>query len=74
MYTYTKSYSLKWQLNFAPHYQFTDSKELINVKTGRKIKKVLVGGCVGYCIKGKFMSLKRLRKHLQRIEQIDCPF
>jgi len=74
MYTYSRNYILKYCIDFAPHYQFTNTKELINTKTGRKIRKVLCGRSVGYCINGNFKSLNTLRKHLVKVEAIDCPF
>ena len=67
------SYALKYQLDFAPEYQFS-GRDCFNVKRGTKIKRVVNGRCVGYCIRGKFHSLTRLKKHLQLIEKIDCPF
>ena len=74
MYKYSKNYVLKYQIDYAPEYKFTDSKELINTKSGRKIRKVLVGRSVGYCIRGKFTSLNTLRNSLEKIESVSCPF
>ena len=70
----SKNYSLKWQINFAPHYKFTDCKKLINCKTGNEIKKTVNGYSVGYWISKKFYTLDNLRKQLVKIEKIECPF
>ena len=72
--TVSKNYSLKWQINFAPHYKFTDCKKLINCKTGRIIKKTVNGSSIGYWINIEFWSLNNLRKHIVKIEKINCPF
>ena len=61
------TYTLKYQLKTAPHYQFTTDKQCFNIKTGRKIKQTYCGGSIGYCINGKFRSLASLRKELERI-------
>ena len=34
------TYSLKYEVSFAPHYKFTSCKKCINCKTGREIRKV----------------------------------
>jgi hypothetical protein len=67
MNTISITYTLKYQLHSAPHYQFTTDKQCFNVKTGRRIKQTYVSGCIGYCINGKFRSLKSLRTELELI-------
>ena len=68
-------YTLKYQLKTATHYQFTTDKQCFNMKTGRKIKQTYVSGSIGYCIDGKFRSLKRLRLELELIPKVeDLPF
>lgn len=74
MNTISKTYTLIWQISDAPQYQFTKDGKCFNVRTGNQIKKTLVGGSVGYCIKGKFRSSKRLRKKLIKIQDIKTPF
>lgn len=74
MNTISVNYTLKWQVDFAPNYQFTKCGKCFNVKTGRRIKQVYVSGSIGYCIKGKFRSLKQLRNKLVKIEEEKCPF
>ena len=48
--------------------------KLINTKTGRVIRKILNGRSLGYCINGKFRSLTRLKKEVEKINQIKTPF
>lgn len=74
MITISNTYNLKWQLSFAPEYKFTPCGKCINMKRGKEIKRVLVGYSVGYCIKGKFYTLNKLRGELQKITEIYCPF
>ncbi len=73
-YSFSNTYSLKWELDFAPNYKFTDDGICINTKTGRRIKKTLCGGSAGYCILGKFTTAMKLRKHLRKIQEIETPF
>jgi hypothetical protein len=47
---------------------------LVNLKTGKILKQIMKGGSIGYVIKGKFYSLKRLKQSLVKIEKSDCPF
>jgi hypothetical protein len=74
MNTISATYALKYQIDFAPHYQFDTNKQCWNVKTGRKIKKVMVSRAIGYCIAGRFYSLTYLRKHLTKITNEKLPF
>jgi hypothetical protein len=74
MAVFTRNIDLVWQLDFAYNYQFDKSGKCYNIKTGREIKQTVIGYTVGYCIKGKFYSLTRLRQSLVKIEKSDCPF
>lgn len=67
-------YTLKYELDFAPEYKWSEDNQCFNVKTGRKIKQVYNNGCIGYSIKGKFMSLTFLRQHLKKIKKEKIPF
>ncbi len=67
MNTITVTYSLKWQIKFAPEYRWTVCKKLFNTKTGKQIKKTVNGGSVGYWIKGDFYILSKLRTELELI-------
>jgi hypothetical protein len=68
------TYTLKYELDFAPEYKWTKCGICFNSKTGRKIKQVYNNGCIGYSIRGKFKSLKYLREHLVKIKTEDLPF
>jgi hypothetical protein len=71
---FTKKVDLIWQLDFADNYQFDNKGDCYNVKSGRQIKRTVIGYTEGYCINGKFKSLFALRKRLIKINKINCPF
>ena len=73
-YTLSTTYALKWQLKHAPHYKFTADGICINGRTGRIIRKIVNGRCVGYCINGKFNSVVSLRTQLEKIPDTETPF
>jgi hypothetical protein len=69
------NYNLVWEYSPAPHYQFTQTGKCFNVKTGKEIKRTLVGYTEGFCLNGKFKSLSYIRKNLTKIKtDIICPF
>ena len=68
------NYVLKYQLDFAENYKWTEKGMCFNSQTNREIKKVVCGRSIGYCIKGRFYALSTLRKHLVKIEKIRLPF
>lgn len=74
MNTISVNYTIKFELDFAPNYKWTSCGKCFNSKSGRIIKQVYVGGSIGYCINGKFKSLKSLRSHLTKIKIENCPF
>lgn len=65
----TVTYTLVWELDFANEYAFTKCGECFNRKRAKEMKQVLQGGCIGYNIKSKFYTLKRLKNHLIKIKQ-----
>jgi hypothetical protein len=67
MYTFTISYSCKYQLSFAPNYKWSTCGKCYNSKTCRLIKQIIKGGSIGYIINGKFYTLSNLREKLERI-------
>jgi hypothetical protein len=71
---FIKKVNLIWMLDFAENYQFDKLGKCYNVTTGREIKQTVVGYTLGFCIKGKFYSIKRLRRSLVKIEKTNCPF
>ncbi len=68
------NYALLYQIAFAPEYQWSKCGKCFNTKTGRKIKQVYNSRCLGYNIRGKFYSLKKLRTQLELIKTIKTPF
>jgi hypothetical protein len=72
--TLSNTYVLKWQLKDNPQYKWTSCGKCINSKTGREIKKTICGRSIGYCIKGKFVSLNALRTQIEKINEVECPF
>lgn len=68
------SYAVYWELSFAPEYKWTKCGKCINSKTGRQVKQVYKNRSIGYYIRGKFASLKKLRNKIEKIEEPDCPF
>jgi hypothetical protein len=74
MKTISVKYVLKYRLDFAPEYVWTEDNKCFNQKTGRQIKQTVCGRSIGYCIQGKFMSLNTLRKKLIKIKIDNCPF
>lgn len=69
----TVNYVCKWRLRDAPNYVFGKGK-CFNVKTGRELKQVYNNGSIGYNINGRFRTLVSLRKCLEFIKPLDCPF
>ena len=68
------NYAIKYELDYSTNYKWLDNNECYNSKTGRIIKQTIVGGSIGYCINGKFKSLKSLRTHLKKPIIKYCPF
>lgn len=50
------TYNTEWQLKNKPHIQFTKCGKCFNVKSGKPLKKCMVGYSVGYYISGKFIA------------------
>lgn len=66
MITISNTYSLVWVYKLDPKYQFTSDGICVNIKTGRVIRKVIVGGSKGFCLNGKFKSIKAIRTKLTK--------
>lgn len=74
MIVFTKEVDLVWMLDYENKYQFDSDGNCYNIQSGRQLKRTMVGYTEGYCILGKFKSLKYLKKHLIKINNVDCPF
>jgi len=59
---------LVWFIKEANNYRFTKDGRCFNLKSGREIKRTLVGYTEGFCLNGKFQSLSKIRKQLVKIE------
>ena len=70
------TYNFSFKFIEYPYYKWTDCGLLFNTKTGRKIKKVCIGTCLGYNIKGKFYSITKLKRDnlVVKITEIDKMF
>lgn len=62
----TVKYLCKYRLRDHPNYVFCDDR-CFNSQTNREIKQVYNNGSIGYNIKGKFQSLKKLKSQLEKI-------
>ena len=74
MNTITVTYTLEYRLVNHENYQMTKCGKMFNIKSGRLIKKSSNGGCIGYWIGKKFLSIKKGSKLLERIPKQICPF
>ena len=70
----TVTYALKWQIKNTPEYKFTADGVCFNIKRNKIVKRVVNGRSVGYCICGKFKTLKYLRTQLELIPKAIIPF
>ena len=74
-YTFTVTYSCKYQLSFATNYKWSACGKCFNAKTGRLIKQVMKGSSIGYIINSKFYTAKTLRSKLELIpRRVEMPF
>ena len=64
----------KWTIAGHENYVFGDDKRLYNTQRGKEVKPILKRYTVGYNIKGKFISQKKLKPLLVRYVQNECPF
>lgn len=74
MAVFTREVDLVWQIKDAENYKFDKLGNCYNMKTNKQLRRTLIGYTEGYCIKGKFRSLKQIRKQLVKIEDVNCPF
>jgi hypothetical protein len=56
-----------WKLKDANHYLFTKDGRCYNAQTGRELKQAYNSRCIGFYIKGKFRSLTKIKKQLEKI-------
>lgn len=68
------TYNAKWQLKNNNRYVWTECKKLVNVSTGREIKKTLHGMTPGYWINRRFIKLDDIRDNVELIPKVLLPF
>jgi hypothetical protein len=70
------NFTAKWQLKNNPDYVWTVCKRLVNLRTGRIIKKTFNGkGCKqGYWIGKKFIKIEELKNLIELIPKKELPF
>lgn len=64
----TTEHTLVYQHKEHNNYQFTKDGRCFNKKTGKELNQIINSRCIGYCIKGKFISLTRLITQIEKIE------
>jgi len=70
----SKSYTLKWEFKDSPEYKVTTCKKIINVKSGKMLKKSYNSGSIGFWISGKWVNIKKVKSEIILIEKAECPF
>lgn len=65
---------IKFSIKNYEYYGVTSDGRILNKKTGRWLRKTIIGTTIGYCINQKFKSLKYLRTQLIKNNDIFCPF
>lgn len=68
------SYSVYWRIKNNPNYAITKNSIVVNIATGKIMKRTLKGYTIGYYIQGKFKSLSKLRTMLEKIPVEEIPF
>ena len=66
------SYAIISEIVGHPQYKITACGKLINSKTGRIIRRIVVGGSKGYIIAGRFTPESKLQT--QQVQHQACPF
>jgi len=65
---------LVWEYTPDQKYKWSKDGRCFNCKTGRELKQRYCGGSIGYYIKGKFVTIRKIRKSIQKIENVKTPF
>ena len=69
MHSISITYTLIYHISFAQEYKFSKCKKLFNCKSNKQIRQIINGGSIGYCIRGRFYSLKYLKQYLAKIPE-----
>lgn len=70
----SSSYHVEWVIKNHPKYGITKNGIVVNLATGKILKRTLKGYTKGYYIQGNFYSLSKLRTMLEKIPDAECPF
>lgn len=70
----SKSYHVEWVIKDHYNYGVTKNGIVINITTGKILKRTLKYYTIGYYIHGKFYSLSKMRTMLEKIQAVECPF
>jgi len=65
--TISTTYYLKFQIKGNENYRVSPCGKVFNCKRNKQVKKIVIGSTSGFCISGKFYSLKKLRTMLEKI-------
>lgn len=74
MAVFTRKVHLVWEYSDDPKYQFDKLGNCYNIQSGKQLQRTLVDYTEGYCLGGKFKSIKHIRTKLKKILHRDCPF
>ena len=74
MITISTNYDLVWQYKPSTNYKFTKDGRCFNSLRGKELKRTIVGGSIGFCLNGRFKSLKIIRTELTTIPPAQTPF
>ena len=74
MTVFTSKVDLVWEYSYDNKYKFDKDGNCYNCQRGTKLKRTLIGYTEGYCLNGKFKSLKQIRNKLVKIVEYKCPF
>ena len=68
------NYVVKWRLKTNHNYVWTTCKRLINLKTGREIRRTIKGLTAGYWVGKNFIKFDILRTQIELIPKEKLPF
>ena len=70
--TTTQHIDIKFKIK-ETSYGVTAKGEVYNLKTMRKLRRVVIGVTKGYCLNGKLTSLIKIKPLLEKLNEY-CPF
>ena len=73
-YSITNSYDLKWQIIFDNKYKISTCKQIINTRTGHKLKECVNGYSIGYWFGKTFIPKNKINCYIENIPYYNLPF